>query len=191
MVVPRPPSRASAYERNTWRLTAKSGLRATSSMPPCPAAEASGTPSSGALTVPSVSTHTTGPGRRVMSMLPSGRMAMPQGRCRPPAISWTANAVAVDGCGARVWSSNAGVWPVALGGCPSWTLGRRFGSFGGGVASASVAEAASASPAAVASGCPTGAVVASGPSEHPAARTARQANVRISWVIARRVLVSM
>jgi hypothetical protein len=88
------------------RLSAKLGSKATSSRPPCPPVSTSGTPASGADTLPLRSTMRSRPGRSVTIIRPSGRNSSAQGCSRPRAtVSARTTPSVAFGVGER------GAWP--------------------------------------------------------------------------------
>src|SRR5690606_39488653 len=105
-----PSGPGSAYVSQIRRDSAKSGASATSSSPPCPLANTSGTPFSGAETSPSAEMRRRRPGRSVTRKPPSGSSATDQGCSRPEATVSTSTSTTADGAGA---SSAAGAPPFA------------------------------------------------------------------------------
>src|SRR5690606_26478323 len=95
-----PSGPGSAYVSQIRRDSAKSGARATSSSPPWPLANTSGTPFSGAETSPSAEMRRRRPGRSVTRKPPSGSSATDQGCSRPEAMVSTSTWTAADGAGA-------------------------------------------------------------------------------------------
>ena len=80
----------------------------TSSRPPWPEAQTSGTPLSGGEIWPSAVTIRMRPGRSVTSIFPSGRNASAHGLARPFAMVRTSSSPADE--------PNTGCWPRAAGG---------------------------------------------------------------------------